>query len=610
MHTRIRRHPRSLLAAAALLGAGACTPTTDSETAEEPTSEAEAAVTVITLDFVSLQSIASTFNGNLTNIIPGDYNGDGKTDLLRQEKGGWVDGDQDIQVWLWSGHGRFTRRPDLAQQSMFNGNLTRLIPGDYNGDGKTDILRQETGSWVDGQNDVQVWLSNGNGTFTKLQNINEMPAFNGNFTRLIPGDYDGDGKTDILRQETGSWIDGHNDIQVWISNGNGTFTRRADLANQPLFNGNLTKLTAGDFDADGKTDFIRQETGHWVDGHNDVQMFLSNGNGAFTQAAMTSAGAFNGNYTVLIPGKFDWDGKTDILRQETGSWINGQNDLDLWRPSPESLDPVTAFAPRLRFDGAAPNFPMSAQTFYQQAVAVPQTQRVDNTQYAPIAAGQVPTYYQIITCGKQRRIVYWWFYGYQHACDAIGNGTHNGDWEKVVVTLSEDQTSIAAVTFYMHGKHYTRLPAHDGIEIEEGTHPVVYVGKYTHASFYNEGGSSYTCLPWEEYRNNFDGRHMDSWLNLANLDANGEPWMLADRDGHIHEWGADGVGTNPTREGPSCAMNAAAWTFDTPTWWHSQCKAGDDDEQIHCHHGGAFTGYNYGYDWQIPTTDAGLITPY
>jgi hypothetical protein len=276
---------------------------------------------------------------------------------------------------------------------------------------------------------------------------------------------------------------------------------------------------------------------------------------------------------------------------------------------------------------------MSAQAFYNQAVAVPQTHRVENTDYNAVANGRVPTYYRVTQCGQQVRIKYWWFYGYQSACDAFDNGTHNGDWEQVMVTLSEDRSRVAAVTFWMHGKRYTRLADRGGFEIEEGTHPVVYVGKHSHASLYNQGGSSESCLPWEEYRNNSSGTHLDAWRNLVSLDANAEPWMQRDRTDSF-SWGSDGVTTHPTREAVSCSLNAADWDDNVPTWRHSQCKSGDDDSGVECiqqcrsgytntgllcsmcsgtwwnptsWHCDTYTRNRYGYDYTLPGSDRGLL---
>lgn len=287
---------------------------------------------------------------------------------------------------------------------------------------------------------------------------------------------------------------------------------------------------------------------------------------------------------------------------------------------------VAKFAPRLRFDGAGHGYPMSAQTFYDADIVNHNTARLENNDVATLGTGTLPTYYQVTECGAQVRIKYWWFYGYQNTCDGV-SGSHNGDWENVVVTLAEDRNSIAAITFSMHGHTYTRLAARDGFSLEDATHPVVYVAKNSHASIFEQGGSSTSCLPWEEFRNNGDGSHLDSWTRLVSLDSGTEPWMIADRQGGF-VWGPDGISNHPTTAPPSCTMNAADWTFDVPTWWHSQCKRGDRDDGTSCHTqcrpgytdmGLTCTNWSifsldtygqhiYGYDYKLPTSDLGLLT--
>ena len=266
---------------------------------------------------------------------------------------------------------------------------------------------------------------------------------------------------------------------------------------------------------------------------------------------------------------------------------------------------VTKFAPRLRFDGSAPNYPMSAQVFYDAAVAKPQTGRVDNTDIASLSTGAIPTYTQATVCGAQVRIQYWFFYGHQPSCDGV-SGAHSGDWERIMVTLREDRSQIAAVTYWTHGYYYTRLLERGHVPLEDSTHPVVFAGKNSHASFYNQGGVGEVCWPaWGEWRNNSNGAHIDTWNNLVSLAANAEPWMSHDRKGDFRYWGDDGVSTHPTQAWPSCNMPAATWKTGLETWEHTDCEYGDTEALETC-----WDGWDsYTKAWTIGVTDRGLIKP-
>jgi hypothetical protein len=72
-------------------------------------------------------------------MIPGDFNGDGKTDIL-------VFRPSDGAFWKWYGDDNGVS-PDFGyQQGRYIGGVpgfvtgAQMIPGDFNGDGKTDIL--------------------------------------------------------------------------------------------------------------------------------------------------------------------------------------------------------------------------------------------------------------------------------------------------------------------------------------------------------------------------------------------------------------------------------------------------------------------------------------
>jgi hypothetical protein len=306
------------------------------------------------------------------------------------------------------------------------------------------------------------------------------------------------------------------------------------------------------------------------------------------------------------------------------------------------------FAPLLKFDRAAQGYgyPMDAQAFYEKIIKHLKTGEPfiveENTNKVTLKDKTIPTYYQVREFGtkKQVRILYWWFYGYQHQCTE-GQGAHHGDWERVMVILKEDRMDIAAVTFWQHDAHYTRIsgprdapctPAWTGRCKEagferSGTHPVVYVGKIAHGSYHDKndktGHGVWGCSYYGDFRNpKSDDDIMETWHNLISLEESElkgpkdlrisgldsgtdqsplparnwwdeKNWIDADRiDGW--EWGPDGVGTHPTQKAPTEKMHACegspAWDLgkkasmydNGPGCYKSECLAGDDQASERC----------------------------
>jgi hypothetical protein len=263
----------------------------------------------------------SSFAGG-TNLIIDDFNGDGKSDILRQES--IADNNSDVSILYSDGYNFNVGLNQLPDQSVMYagfGGGTKLLSGDFNGDGKADILRQE--KYADGIRDVEIYYSNGN-SFGSPVTLSKwswacVSSFAGG-TNLIIDDFNGDGKDDILRQE--SIADNNSDVSILYSDGYNFNVGLNQLPDQSVMYagfGGGTKLLSGDFNGDGKADILRQEK--YADGIRDVEIYYSNGsvfNSPVTLSKWSWAcvSSFAGG-TNLIIDDFNGDGKDDILRQES-----------------------------------------------------------------------------------------------------------------------------------------------------------------------------------------------------------------------------------------------------------------------------------------------------
>ncbi|MCC0177779.1 NF038122 family metalloprotease [Waterburya agarophytonicola K14] len=279
--------------------------------------------TFVLTEYGSLLAISRS--DRLTGITA-DFNGDGKADLLRQEKGDWDDDDSETAQLLISTGNNFTPI-NLPESLMLKGDYTNLYVGDFNGDGKSDILRQEKSVW-DNDNSWTASLLISNGTSFSNIHLSEDLYLHGDYNNIYVGDFNGDGKSDLVAQKKGSWDNNHNDswnAKLLISNGTGFTQYAIDPGGSHSLRGDDTNLYVGDFNGDGKSDLLRQEKGGFDDDDsNTAQLLISTGTG-FNIVAVSESFGLKGDYTNLYTGDFNGDGKTDVLRQEKSTWDNDSN---------------------------------------------------------------------------------------------------------------------------------------------------------------------------------------------------------------------------------------------------------------------------------------------
>ncbi len=186
-------------------------------------------------------------------------------------------------TFQWSGVSLQSNVPGTSVMGGAWGYLWSPIFGDWNGDGRTDLLL--LGNLAGRQSYMYLADENGYQTFSGFM------ATDWGGAAVQTGDWDGDGKTDLVVRVNGTFYFYHStgsSFELWGSSAWGSHYA----------------VTIGDWDGDGRSDFMLQDqnTGY-------AYMYIGDGAAHFTWTGFTGTWGPWAFYT----GDWNGDGRTDLL---------------------------------------------------------------------------------------------------------------------------------------------------------------------------------------------------------------------------------------------------------------------------------------------------------
>jgi len=267
-----------------------------------------------TFELQEAQSLNLPFAPDVTGRHVGDVTGDGVDDLIFNRTG--TSGNQTV-IAVGDGNGGFSLSSTLDGSSSVTWTNYRFRVGDVDGDGATELM------WIEpGAQNLTMVVANWSGGGLAMQAPQVKTGAAGWNTGYEPtlADVDGDGADDLIMNRANTL----NRVWTFFASGDGTF----DLASsdgQTLSNGggwSSYRLFPIDYTGDGKKDLVWNQTNSTRNGIHHTRAKPSRTPGA-PYVGLQSFQDFGisgwGSYTALrTTGDFNGDGSEDIMYPNSG----------------------------------------------------------------------------------------------------------------------------------------------------------------------------------------------------------------------------------------------------------------------------------------------------